>query len=91
MVSIPCSRLPGQRDPHLAGILHTAVLLRSAYAYKRNFAWSYEWFTPYQEEKEIELWLTDPDAHVRIIASVGLGLTGESVKRVFRLLTEYEW
>jgi len=46
----------------LLGGVGCALLLfgaSPAEAYKRNFAWSYEWFTPYQGEKEIELWLTD--------------------------------
>ncbi len=42
-------------------VLLIAGLLSSAHAHKRNFAWSYEWFIPYQGEQEIELWLTDSD------------------------------
>jgi hypothetical protein len=30
----------------------------SAEAHKRNFVWSYEWFTPLPAEKEVETWLT---------------------------------
>ncbi len=42
-------------------VLLLAGLLSSAHGHKRNFAWSYEWFTPYEGENEIELWLTDSD------------------------------
>jgi len=37
------------------------MLARPAEANKRNFAWTYDWFTPYQGEKELELWLTRRD------------------------------
>jgi len=37
------------------------MLALPAQAHKRNFAWSYEWFTPLPGEKEIEVWLTSED------------------------------
>ncbi len=38
-----------------------ALSSRPAHAHKRNFAWSYEWFTPVVGEKETEVWLTSKD------------------------------
>jgi hypothetical protein len=38
-------------------MLCALCLPSSAYAHKRNFVWSYEWFTPYLGERELEIWL----------------------------------
>jgi len=40
------------------GLLALGLWPRPAEAHKRDFAWTYEWFTPLQNEKEVELWLT---------------------------------
>lgn len=34
------------------------IAAHPAEAHKRDFAWTYQWFTPYEGEKELELWIT---------------------------------
>lgn len=44
------------------GLVLFGMLLVSpppAHAHKRDFVWTYEWFTAAQGEKEVELWATD--------------------------------
>jgi hypothetical protein len=36
----------------------TAVIATSARAHRRNFTYTYDWFTPAKNEKELELWWT---------------------------------
>ncbi len=38
------------------------LLSLPAQAHKRDFAWSYQWFTPFPGEKEIETWSTYKDS-----------------------------
>jgi len=40
-----------------SAMLCALCLPSSAHAHKRNFVWSYEWFTPYLGERETEIWL----------------------------------
>lgn len=49
------------------GLVILAALLLvppSAFAHKRDFVWTYEWFTPAKSEMELELWArTRPESH----------------------------
>ncbi|MDQ2986333.1 MAG: hypothetical protein M3R13_06375, partial [Armatimonadota bacterium] len=48
---------------YIFAVIALACLTLTASAHRRHFAYTYDWFTPHQGEKEFEVYWTDTEGH----------------------------